>query len=383
MSWIAVAGVAVTAVGAGISASGAAKSAAAIGAANEANAQREQQLYDQQQKAINQLSNQKQNKLSNLGNIFDRMQSTGAFGNTDTLKNLRQAQSDYSALAAGDFSGFENQLKQSLSDSLIATAGAGAPIGTFAGLAAQDQMNLRGQGIQTTMGISEYLSKEAYQLLGNEFGIMDQKFEVGYKLNRDKVSNLNNYALGQASTEGVGLTAYGNAAQQTGSSIISAYNNYQNQKTIRTSNDKQLEIARLAYANKGQVPPQTYNPSTGLPTYMNNLGGSFNVGGGSGRSWRDGPTGGAANGDAFPSPDNLNNIIPENVNNGLDPYGNGDLSNTGGGPVTLATPMGGTTFGSGTPNWSSNQFYMNPAVTGYTGFGTSPLSQVGANIISH
>ena len=123
MSWIAVAGVAVSAVGAGVSAYGAAKSASAIGDANKANAEAEQELYDRQMKAANQLSNRKMNKLSDLGNIFDRMESTGAFGSGDTLKNLRQAQSDYSALAAGDFSGFENQLKQSLSDSLIATAG--------------------------------------------------------------------------------------------------------------------------------------------------------------------------------------------------------------------------------------------------------------------
>jgi hypothetical protein len=207
--------------------------------------------------AANKLSKQKQKKLSNLGNIFDRMESTGAFGDTNTLKNLRQAQSDYAALAAGDFSGFEAQLRQSLSDSLIATAGAGAPIGTFAGLAAQDQLALRGQGIQTAMGISDYLSSESYKLLGNEFGIMDQKFETGYKLDRDKTSNINNYRLGQASTEGVATTAYGNAIQQTGSSVIGAYNNYQNMQTVQQSNANQLKIAEMAYGSRTAPRAQT------------------------------------------------------------------------------------------------------------------------------
>ena len=261
-----------TAVGSAVSASGAANSAKAIGDANASNAEREQALYDRQQKALNSLSADKMNKLSNLGNIFDRMQSTGAFGDTNTLKNLRKAQSDYSALAAGDFSGFEAQLRQSLSDSLIATAGSGAPIGTFAGLAAQDQMNLRGQGIQTTMGISDYLSNETYKLLGNEFGIMDQKFEVGYKLDRDKVSGMNQYNLGQAATQGVAQTAYGNAGQQIGSSVISAYNNYQNRQTIQQSNANQLEIAQMAYGNNRAINPATgqrFPYASGYSNYNN------------------------------------------------------------------------------------------------------------------
>jgi len=369
MSWIAVAGVAVTAVGAGVSAAGAAKSAAAIGDANAANSQREQELYDRQQKAANQLSNQKTNKLSNLGNIFDRMQSTGAFGNTDTLKNLRQAQSDYSALAAGDFSGFENQLRQSLSDSLIATAGTGAPIGTFAGLAAQDQMNLRGQGIQTTMGISEYLSKEAYQLLGNEFGIMDQKFEVGYKLDRDKTSNLNNYALGQAATAGVGLTAYGNAGQQVGSSIISAYNNYQNRQTIQQSNANQLAIAQMAYSQKSALPNQTINPVTGLPSYP-----GFNTGGSSGSGgWQNGPIG------SFPTMGSNYGDIPlpnANVTSGADPYGNGVLPPPTSGGLVVNTPTGSTTFpGATTPFLNAYNSWGNNGVT--------LLSNVGAGIVGY
>lgn len=277
MSWIAVAGVAVTAVGSYASSKGAAESAEAVGAANAENAANEEALYNRQSFALNKLTNQKQDKLSNLGNIFDRMESTGAFGDTNTLKNLRKAQSDYSALAAGDFSGFEQQLRQSLSDSLIATAGAGAPIGTFAGLAAQDQMNLRGQGIQTTMGISDYLSNEAYKLLGNEFGIMDQKFEAGYKMDREMVSGMAGYRLGEAATQGVAQTAYGNAIQQTGSSVIGAYNNYQNMQTVRASNANQLEIAKMAYGNRSGQPnrnnlmtaPASYSPSmySGTPSY--------------------------------------------------------------------------------------------------------------------
>lgn len=321
MSWIAVAGVAVTAVGSAVSASGAAKNAKATAKAYGQNAEAEAAFADRQQASLDALTKSKQQKLSNLGNIFDRMESTGAFGDTNTLKNLRKAQADYSALAAGDFSGFESQLRQSLSDSLIATAGSGAPIGTFAGLAAQDQMNLRGQGIQTATGLTEFLSNESYKLLGNEFGIMDKSFETGYNIDRGRVTGLGQAALGQAGTVGVAQTAYGNAGQQIGSSIIGAYNNYQNRQTIQQSNANQLEIARMAYGNKGKTPGSTINPTTGLPTYFDNIGSNLNTGG-SNRDWRNGPTGGASSGD-MPA------FIPlpsEAVTSGADPYGNGNTT---------------------------------------------------------
>lgn len=275
MSWIAVAGLAVTAVGTAVSAKGAADNADAMAKANANAGNSEDAFFGRQSGYLDTLIDKKNNKLKNLGNIFERFNSTGAFGDTNTLKNLRKAQEDYSALAAGDFSGFESQLRQSLSDSLIATAGSGAPIGTFAGLAAQDQMNLRGQGIQTSMGISDYLSKEANQLLGQEFGIMDQRFNTQYQMDRTKVTNVNNYALGQAGTVGVATQAYGQAAQQVGSSIASYGMFQQNQKTIANSNfnamaSAQGGIQRAGIVNSdGSVSQSSYFGRPSVSSYGN------------------------------------------------------------------------------------------------------------------
>lgn len=215
------AGLVVAAAGATAAAYGTAQNAKAMKAANEQNADSEDALYARQSNNLNKLIKAKEQKLYNLGNIFDRFESTGAFGNTETLKNLRTAQEDFSQLAAGDFTGFEAQLRKSMSDALVGTVGSGSPIGAYAQLAADTQMDYRKQGIQTTVGISEFLSNEANKLLGAEFGIMDQKFNSLYEMDRTKVSNKANYALGAAATEGVGMQAYGNAAQQIGSSVAS------------------------------------------------------------------------------------------------------------------------------------------------------------------
>lgn len=219
MTWIAVAAIGVTAVGAAVSANGASKNAAAIAAANDQASGNENDLYKRQSGYLNDLIDAKNKKLYNLGNIFDRFESTGAFGKTGTLKNLRKAQEDFSALAAGDFTGFESQLRKSMSDSLVGTIGSGAPVGAYAGLAADTQLQYRKEGIQTAVGISEYLSNEASKLLGTEFGVMDQKFNSGYELDRTATTNMNNYALGKAGTVGVGMQAWGGAIQSVGSAI--------------------------------------------------------------------------------------------------------------------------------------------------------------------
>lgn len=210
---------AIVAVGAGVSAYGTYQNAKAVGEANAKAAKNEQGLYLRQTDNLNQLVKDKEKKLYNIGNIFDRFESTGAFGDTETLKNLRKAQSDFSALAAGDFSGFESQLKKSMSDSLVGVVDSGSPIGTYAGLAADTQMGYRKDGIQTSVGISEFLSNESQKLLGQEFGIMDQKFNTGYQLDSNWVNKTNGYRLGEAATAGVATQAIGGAIQSIGSAI--------------------------------------------------------------------------------------------------------------------------------------------------------------------
>jgi hypothetical protein len=222
-------------------------------------------LFDRQTKKLNKLTKSKDEKLKNLGNIFDRFESTGAFGNTETLKNLRTAQEDFSELAAGDFSGFESQLRKSMSDTLINTFGSGAPIGAFAGLAADQQMNFRKDGINQSIGISDFLSQESFKLLGSEFGIMDQRFNGQYEMDRTRVTNMNNYALGMAGTVGVKESAVGGAIQTVGSGMYSAYMGQQTMK----QNQQQLDIAQgNANAMKANSPTSfnTSAPSYSLPT---------------------------------------------------------------------------------------------------------------------
>jgi hypothetical protein len=255
------AGLAVAAVGAGVSAYGAAKNASAMKSANNAAAYEEDMLFERQSDKLNKLVKQKENKLYDLGNIFDRFESTGAFGDTETLKNLRQAQEDFSLLAAGDFTGFESQLRKSMSDALINTVGSGSPVGSYAQLAADTQMQYRKEGIQTTVGITEFLSNEANKLLGAEFGIMDQRFNSQYEMDRNRVANKNNYSLGAAATEGVALSAYGNAAAQIGGSIAS-YGAYQDSKNFQ---QQQLDIAQQqadAMSRRSRVASPGYTPPT-------------------------------------------------------------------------------------------------------------------------
>jgi len=243
-------------IGSVMSAFGAASNADALAAAYKKNIKDEKALYDRQSTNLEDLSSTKFENLYNLGGIFDRFESTGVFGDTDTLANLRQAQSDFSALAAGDFSGFESQLRKNMSDALIGTVGSGAPIGTYAGLAADTQMAFRQQGISTATGISEFLSQESNKLLGLEFGIMDQRFEVGYNLDRTKTSNIQNFRVGKAGTEGVGLMAAGNALTQIGG-LTSNYSRYQD--TLALQQQAQATRLNQLVANAPRAYP-VYNP---------------------------------------------------------------------------------------------------------------------------
>ena len=73
-------------------------------------------------------------------------------------ENLRGAQNDFSALAAGDFSAFKNELNASLS-----RAGAeafGSPVGTTFNIAARDRFNFRTASLNNTMKINDFFASE-------------------------------------------------------------------------------------------------------------------------------------------------------------------------------------------------------------------------------
>jgi len=274
-------GLATAGIGAISSIFGASKAAKAMKKAVKNNTKDENAFYERQSGLLEDLMDEKKEKLYDIGNIFDRFESTGAFGDTDTLKNLRTAQSDFSKLAAGDFSGFEAQLRKSMSDALITTVGSGSPVGSYSQLAADTQMSYRKEGISTSMGISDYLSNESFKMLGQEFGIMDKGFEVSYQLDRTKTSNIANYRMQKASQEGVGLTAFGNAAMQIGGTMTSL-------DRFNTSS----AIQAAAYGvTKGIAGAYTKNPST--KTYSNSTP-TYNT--------PILPTNAAANSDAGPLP---------------------------------------------------------------------------------
>lgn len=247
MSWIATA---VVAVGAGVSAYGASKNASAQKDAANAAANNLEGLYARGSEGLNDLIKAKNKKLHNLGNIFDRFKSTGAFGDTETVDKLRQAQDDFASLAAGDFTGFEAQVKKSMSDALVSTVGSGSPVGSYAQLAADTQMNYRLQGIQTATGLSEFFGVQAGNLLNAEFGIMDQRFQNAYQMDKDRVMGVNSYKQQAAATEGVGITAAGNALQQVGSFALTGATFKQNQNYQNQS----LEIARTQAQNQQSRP---------------------------------------------------------------------------------------------------------------------------------
>lgn len=263
------------AAGLATSAIGTSKAAKAKKKALAENAKKTEDLYNRNNYGLQNLIAAKKDKLYNLGGIFDRFESTGAFGDTDTLKNLRKAQSDFSSLAAGDFTGFEAQLRKSMSDSLINTVGSGSPVGAYAGLAADQLMNFRKQGIQESTNLSDFFSNESQKLLGSEFGIMDQSFNTAYGLDRDRVGSTNADRSGRADTVGVGAQAAGSALQQAGGFATTYLNNNAQQQRQNQIYDEAINTSRY---QRGAAPlmenPQGYpqvsynqtNQNQGYPT---------------------------------------------------------------------------------------------------------------------
>lgn len=271
------AGLAVAAVGAGVSAYGAAKNASAKAKAASYGIQGEQDLYERQSKELNKLIKQKNKDVAGVQNVLDRLVQKGIIGGgrKNVIRKLQSTQKDYAKLAAGNFDPFEKLLKSRMNDALIGTVSTGAPIGTYAELSAETLNTLRQQGIQTTENIGGYLSNEGtkrlneeYRMLGTEFGVMDQKFNTAYQLDRTRVTNQSNLQMQKAATEGVGLTAFGNAAQSIGTSIAT-YGMYQDglgiqNKSLDLQRD-QLNNSSTAVGGSSYVPPaiSAYTPSYG------------------------------------------------------------------------------------------------------------------------
>jgi hypothetical protein len=279
MGYMAAAAV-VAIAGAASSYMGASKSAKAAEKAAKKGIKDENRFYSKWSEKAEDYQEQKLDKLYNQADVFDRFDSA-AFGDTDTYDNLRKAQNDFSKLAAGDFSAFESQIRKTMSDALVNTVGSGSPIGSFAGIAADAQLNYRQQGLANATNLSNFFSAEGNRLLGLEFGVMDQGFDIQYQLDRTKTTNINNLRSMQASQAGVGLSALGGGLSSI-AGIMSSYNtSQQNQQAIadnRAYQQEQIGIMRDYYgrSNAGQ---QTYQSTSARPTfnYGQSAAGSFDL----------------------------------------------------------------------------------------------------------
>ncbi len=225
-----IAGLAIAAVGAGTSAVGTSQNASAVRDAAKFNAYLENKFGKKWTATADNLIKEKEDKLYNIGDIFERFNGGGAFGDTNTLSNLRKYQEDFSDLAAGDFSSFEGQLRSAMLDNLSTSVGTGSPVGSYAELSANTLLNLRRTGAAEAASTTGLLSGLHNELLGMEFGVMDQGFNLKYKIDRDRLSAITGYQSQAASTAGVGTQAAGTALQQIGSSIAS-YGMYQGQQS--------------------------------------------------------------------------------------------------------------------------------------------------------
>ena len=229
MGYVAAIGAVVGAAGSVFGSMGASDRAKAERRAAKKAARAQEALYSKWNTRLEDLISEKENRLYNLGDIFERFNSTGAFGDTDAYKDLRRAQEDFSALAAGDFTAFEMQLRKNLKDTLVNTVGAGAPAGSFAQLGADAQMQLRLQGVQTATGLADFFANQAQNLLGMEFGIMDQSFETGYMLDKNRLDAVTQSKQREAATAGAENMATGQVLSGIGQGLMS-YGGYRQQQ---------------------------------------------------------------------------------------------------------------------------------------------------------
>lgn len=219
--------------GAASSAYGSSQNASATRDAAKMNSYLAGKFAKEQNKQLDQLITQKEDRLGSLSSVLDEYSGGAAFGSSDVLANIQKAQSDYAAMAAGDFGAFESQLNNLISSNLANTYGSGAASGVFENLSANTVANLRQQGLSNAISTGQALASETYNILGLEFGIMDQRFQTQYEIGAQKLAVQSGAAMTAASQAGVGMSATGQALSSIGSTLmgVQQYNNAQNYQT--------------------------------------------------------------------------------------------------------------------------------------------------------
>lgn len=165
------------------------------------------------------LKDKKLGILSDSDNIFERIGGF-IFGGTDTLNNLREAQSEFSSLAAGNTGAFTREIESIVKSALAGTSG--APRGAFENLSAKNLFEFRSQGLQNALTATNQIAGLGSSLINTEFGINDQDFETRLKLRENEVNQLNALAMHGAQTRGSALAGIGNVFNTVGQGIFSA-----------------------------------------------------------------------------------------------------------------------------------------------------------------
>ena len=233
------AAVAVGVIGAGVSAYGASQQASAIKSAARKNRRDAKNFSDTQIEKGDELAKTKQDYLEK-GDPFSDM-GKFIFGDPSmkSYDNLRKAQSDFSALAAGDTSNFSKEVASIVSGSLSSTFG--GPKGSFQNLSAKNLFNFRQGGVNTAMQLTNYFGNTGQQLFNNKFGILDQKFNNEMKLREYELGIAAQTRNQEAQVAGTNMVGIGNVLNSA-SMGISSYN-------TASSNQDALD-AQTAYGNR-------------------------------------------------------------------------------------------------------------------------------------
>jgi len=210
--------------GAGISAAGAAQNADKQRSMAWANIQANRAFTKDAQRQIDILADEKLTKLGNSSDVISRL-GGGIFGDDPQVeKDLRESQANFAALASGNFDGFENLLRSTTQKNLAGSIG--SPVGTFTRLSAEDQFNMMQTGLKNSLATSEFFGSQTNNLLGIEFGIMDQRVNAKLQLKANEVAATGQALTGAAQSSGLGTVALGQGISQASSAIGQAYGSY-------------------------------------------------------------------------------------------------------------------------------------------------------------
>ena len=211
----------------------------AVAGAAQASSKKQKAFAKEATQKLGDLRDQKLAELKS-GNIFNEM---GGFifgdSNDGVMKNLRKTQSDNAALAAGDTSGFQREVKSIIHRSLAETFG--APKGSFENLSSKNLFLLKNQGLANATATTGLFQNIGSSLYNFKFGILDQALDKELNIKNQSQQAEAVYANQAAMQEGSGYAALGNVLSAAGQ----AYSGYKTGQAQQLSLDNQT-----AYQNR-------------------------------------------------------------------------------------------------------------------------------------